>query len=60
MVKLRYYMPMSPNIHPQKDMKRLGLDGYYDAIPYPIADCWVFYFDELPKVELPNYIFVME
>lgn len=60
MVKLRYYMPSSPGIHPQEDMARIGLDGYYKAEPHPVFDCWVFYFDELPMVELPNYIDVIQ
>lgn len=42
--------------HPQAEMKRLGLDGYYKAVPESIGDCWFFLFDTWPQVELPSYL----
>lgn len=42
--------------HPQAEMKRLGLDGYYKAVPSSICDCWFFLFDTWPDIELPSYI----
>lgn len=42
--------------HPQAEMKRLGLDGYYKAVPESIGDCWFFLFKEWPDIELPSYL----
>ena len=54
---LRYSAIDSPeDIHPQENMKKLGLDGYYRSSPEPLFDCWLFVYDEWPKVELPSYI----
>jgi len=46
--------------HPQAEMKRLGLDGYYKAVPESIGDCWFFLFDTWPQVELPSYLSKIE
>lgn len=48
------------DMHPQLDMKRLGLSGYYNAIPAPIGDCWFFCFKEWPEAEIPSYIYKQE
>ena len=42
------------------EMKRLGLDGYYKAVPESIGDCWFFLFDTWPQVELPSYLSKIE
>ena len=53
----RYSAIDSPeDIHPQENMKKLGLDGYYRSSPEPLFYCWLFVYDEWPKVELPSYI----
>lgn len=44
------------DVHPQIQMERLGLGNYYNAVPETLGDCWIFVFDEWPKVELPSYI----
>ena len=44
------------NVHPQKQMKNLGLE-YDKAEACPIADCWFFRLkNEVKESELPSYI----
>lgn len=59
---LRYELHgKNPKGHPEKVMKDLGIK-YTNAMPFPVADCWVFYGcsnvpDPLPKylVAIPIY-----
>lgn len=43
-------------LHPLKEIARLGLDNYYKAIPESIGDCWFFCYKEWPEIDLPPYL----
>lgn len=55
MMDLRYSMWASPNEHPQRVMRDLGIT-YEKAIPQPIADQWWFINCQNVPDALPKYL----
>ena len=57
-VDLRYSMYESPEGHPQRVMRNLGIT-YQDATPQSIADQWWFWNCENVPVPLPRYLTIL-
>lgn len=56
MTHLRFEVYGSPNDHPQKVMKKLGITYQY-AVPQSIADQWWFFNCENLPEKLPEYLY---